>query len=87
VEDFSIPGSAGSDRQTYENENTLHTGTLGIRIKPSKIRAFRPLTLAVDGEVGRADHPLTPVSERNYHTIGGRAEYRTRRMQVSGSLP
>src|SRR5262249_26883951 len=50
-------------RLDYEQENNLHSGLAGIRLRPIK-----PLTISVDGEVGRADHPIYPVSEKNYHS-------------------
>ena len=39
----------------------------------------------MEGEIGRANNPLTPVSDRNYHTINGRVDYRTRKLQLSTS--
>jgi len=79
VEGFGAPGSA-LDNQTYEQENTLHTGGAGFRLKPLK-----PLTINLDGEIGRASNPFTPISDRNFHTIGARVEYRGRRYQLSSS--
>jgi len=81
TEDFSLPGIAGSATDDlYANRNTLKSGVVGIRVRPAKA-----LTVNAEGEIGRADNPLTPVSERNYHTINGRVDYRTRRLQLSTS--
>jgi hypothetical protein len=81
IEALSIPGLAGSSqRDLYEQKNHLRAGTLGVRIRPAK-----PLTINLEGEVGRADHPLTPIGDRNFHTIGGRVEYRVRKLQLSAS--
>jgi len=81
VEGFSLPAVAGSaSRDTYLNSNTLKSGTFGVRLRPVK-----PLTANLEGEVGRADNPLTPVSDRNYHAINGHVGYRTRRLQLSTS--
>ena len=81
VEAFALPAFPDSgSRDAYERENRMHTGTAGIRIKP-----LAPLTILFDGEISRSDHPLTPVAERNYHTLGGRADYRAKKLQLSAS--
>ncbi len=61
-----------------EVENTLHSGRAGVRVRP-----WKPFTIDVEGEIGRADHPFTSVSDRNYHAINARAGYRLRRVQLS----
>jgi len=68
---FSAPSQQG---------NQLNTGTLGVRFRPMK-----PLTILVNGEVGRADRPLTPVSDKNYHTLGARLLYKVKNLQLSAS--
>ena len=79
LEAFSFPAVAGSESTyPYQQESQLNAGSLGIRIHP-----FQPLTINVEGEAGHADHPLTAMSDRNYHTLGGRIQYRTRRLQLS----
>lgn len=81
IEGFSLPAFPdSSDSATYENTNHLHSGTVGIRLRPIK-----NLTANLEGEVGRADNPFTPVSDRNYHTLNGRVSYRTRKLQLSTS--
>ena len=60
-----------------EQENNLHSGMAGVRLRPLK-----PLTVSLDGELGRADGPFTPISERNYHALRGRVDYRTRKLQL-----
>ena len=60
-----------------EQENTLHSGLFGVRFSPVK-----PLAVNLEGEIGRADGPFTPVSERNYHALRGRVEYRRRTVQA-----
>ena len=81
IEGFSIPAFAESPPpDVYENSNHLHSGTVGVRLRPVK-----NLTANLEGEVGRADNPLTPVSDRNYHTLNGRVSYRTRKVQLSTS--
>ena len=81
IEGFSLPAFANSSDSTlYETTNHLHSGTVGVRLRPVK-----NLTANLEGEVGRADNPLTPVSDRNYHTLNGRVSYRTRKVQLSTS--
>ena len=80
LEGFAIPAFNSSSSDLYETANHLHTGRVGVRIRPVK-----PFTITVNGELGRADNPLTPISDRNYHTIGGRVDYRVRKLQLSTS--
>ncbi len=54
-----------------QQDNGLHTGILGIRLRPTK-----SLTMNLDGEIGRADRPFYPVSGRNFQAFRGRIEYR-----------
>jgi hypothetical protein len=80
VEGLSFPAFANSEENdVYEVSNRLHTGRLGLRFRP-----WKPVTINLDGEIGRANNPLTPISEKNYHTLNARAQYRTRRTQISG---
>jgi len=65
---------------TYGRSDHMNSGILGVQLRPIK-----PLTIRLDGEVGTDNQPLTPISERNYHTLGGRADYRTRKLQLSAS--
>lgn len=61
-----------------EQDNTLHSGLAGIRLRPAK-----PLSIHLDGEIGRASRPFYPVSEKDYHALGGRIAYRTRTVQFN----
>jgi hypothetical protein len=79
IEGFSLPAFANSaERDLYDTSNTLKSGVAGVRL-----RFLKGLTANFQGEIGRADHPLTPISDRNYHTLAGRIDYRTRRVQLS----
>jgi hypothetical protein len=62
-----------------DQKNQLRVGTLGVRLQP-----LSGLTLSVNGEIGRNDHPFLPISDRNYHTLGGRAEYRVGKLRFAG---
>ena len=61
-----------------EQENRLHSVRAGIRFDPM-IAKDQNLFVVLDGELGRADRPFYPTSERNYHALGGRIQYRHRR--------
>jgi len=78
---FNTPAFANSaESDSYHVSNHLHAGVLGVRFRP-----WKPFSISLDGEIGRANFPLTPVSEKQYHNLNGRAEYRTRRAQLSTS--
>lgn len=64
-----------------EQQNGLHTGLLGLRLRPMK-----SLTVNLDGEIGRADQPFYPVSGRNFQAFRGRAEYRKGEFRFAGYL-
>lgn len=67
-----------SQNADYRVTNILNSGVAGVRLRPLK-----PLTINLDGEVGRSNQPLTPISLRAYHSIGGRVAYRVRKLQLS----
>jgi hypothetical protein len=71
--------AGGTEAASHEQSNLLHAGLAGLRFRLSK-----PLTLTLDGEVGRADRPFFPISERNYHALGARIQYKTRALLLSG---
>lgn len=70
----------GSDPETARNEqsNRVHSGRFGLRLRPAK-----PLSITLDSEVGRANQPIYPTSDRNFHILGGRIQYKTRSLLVS----
>ena len=63
-----------------EQDNKVHAGQFGIRLRPVK-----PVLITADAELGRADHPFFPISERNYHTLGGRIQYRSKSLTLSAA--
>ncbi len=77
IEDLAVPGDplAGVAAQ---QTNHLHAGIAGINWNP-----WAPLRLHVEGEIGRNDNPFTIVSERNYHALSARAQYRKKNLQLS----
>jgi hypothetical protein len=80
-EAFNLPGVAnGSGSSLYPQESTLSAVSGGLRLQPIK-----PWTVNLEGEVGHASGALTPVSDRNYHTLGGRTQYRTKQLQLGAT--
>jgi hypothetical protein len=78
IEGFSLPAFANSaTNDGYETVNLLHSGVAGVRFRP-----WKALTANLEAEIGRANQPLTPVSDANYHSLGGRIDYRTRKLQL-----
>lgn len=63
-----------------EQTNKLDAGLFGLRFQPAKRFRF-----SIDSEVGRTDHPIYPISEKNYHSISGRAQWKTNRLTVASS--
>jgi hypothetical protein len=69
-----------SDAERAEQTNRIHATVGGIRIQPA-----RPLSIVLEGELGRADRPFYPISERRYHALGGRIHWKTRTLQLTGA--
>jgi hypothetical protein len=61
-----------------DQTNVLNQGTLGIRIKPAKT-----LTVTLDADLGHADKPIYPISEKDYHALRARAEYKLKTLRMS----
>lgn len=72
--------SGPPERAAAEQSNVTHTGLFGIRV-----RLASPLTLNLDSEIGRANRPFFPVSDRDYHLLGARLQYRARNLQFSAA--
>ena len=73
-------GSFG-DRLAHSQTNLVHAGLLGVRLQPVK-----PLTFNFDAEIGRANRPFFPISEKNYHAFGARAQYKQGSLLLSAAL-
>ena len=78
IEEYAIPSPFSG--AMYEQENHLQAGLAGIRIKPLKA-----MTINLESEIGHADRPFTPVSDRDYHALGGRFEYRVKKLTIGAS--
>ena len=72
---------AFSDGTNYAQTNRVHAGLLGIRLQPVK-----PLTFNFDAEIGRANRPFLPISEKNYHAFGARAQYKQGSLLLSAAI-
>jgi hypothetical protein len=75
---FSVLNFEETERA--EQTNRLHSAGAGFRLQPLK-----PLSIVLDGEIGRADRPFFPTSERRYHALGGRLHVKTRTLQFSAN--
>ncbi|HTM50295.1 MAG TPA: hypothetical protein VL285_16495 [Bryobacteraceae bacterium] len=81
TENFSFPEFPGPpEGVSARQDNRLHSGLFGVRLKPVK-----PLTVTLDAEVSRADRPFTPISDRNFHALRGRAQYKARTFLLSAA--
>jgi hypothetical protein len=67
-----------ADTISAQQSNTIHAGLAGLRI-----RLANPLTLTLDSEIGRANRPIYPISERNYHALGARIQYKAKSLLIS----
>jgi hypothetical protein len=71
VEDFSF---GLENRQS----NRLNAGIAGFRLRP-----VRGMTFAFDGELGRQTRPFFPISDKDYHGLSARWQYRTSSLSLS----
>jgi len=71
----------GTSLIPFSQTNQLHSGNAGFRWRPLK-----PLSIMVDGEIGRANLPFTPKSEGNFNAIRSIVNYRVKNFQASASL-
>jgi hypothetical protein len=69
------------DSLTGSQENTVHAGLFGLRLRPLK-----PLTIRLDAEVGHADRPFFPISDKNYQALNGRVQYKLKSLLLSGAV-
>ncbi|HTB14700.1 MAG TPA: hypothetical protein VK752_24175 [Bryobacteraceae bacterium] len=77
VQGQSNLGDPAPAQPAIEQSSQLKAGTLGFRVKPIK-----PLTISVDGEVGRTSKPFYPISDGNYQAFRARAEYKVKLFRV-----
>ena len=75
-----IRSEEGVNSPAIEQNNDLHAGRIGLRLQP-----IRALSMNLDAEVGRTSRPIFPISERNYHLLGGRVQYKRRTLLLSAA--
>jgi hypothetical protein len=61
----------------YVQTNILHSGNVGVRIRPAN-----PVTISLDAEIGRANQPFTPRSDRDFHALSGRIQYKIKKLEL-----
>ena len=64
---------------TAQNDH-INSGVAGLRLKPIK-----PLTITLDSEVSFANHPFTPIADRNFHALRGRVQYKAKSLLLSAA--
>ncbi|HEV8145711.1 MAG TPA: hypothetical protein VGP79_05005, partial [Bryobacteraceae bacterium] len=77
IEGIDPIGRASAPRILNEQTNILQAGTFGIRLRPLK-----PLSIHLGAEIGRANHPLFPIADKDYHALNGRILWRTKLYRV-----
>ncbi len=65
---------------SYSQNDHIQSGVLGLRLKPVK-----PLTITLDGAISRADHPFTPLADRDFHALHARVQYKWKTLLLSGA--
>ena len=78
TENFRVPAFDIAEGVTARQENHVHSGLAGLRLKP-----LTPLTITLDAEIARADRPFTPIADRNFHALRGRAQYKAKTLLLS----
>ncbi|MBI3207929.1 MAG: hypothetical protein HYZ37_03390 [Candidatus Solibacter usitatus] len=77
----SIDGSVFGgqlDAIRYTQQNQLHSALAGLRLRP-----LPGLSVQLDAEIGRADRPIYPISDRNYHALNGRVQYKRKSLTLT----
>lgn len=72
--DLELPARTNPNEQT----NLMKAGTAGFRLQP-----LNPLRISFSAEVGRNDRPFYPVSDKNYHALNARLQYRVAKYNLS----
>jgi hypothetical protein len=79
-QNFGDPAPTPPDNTPISQVNVLNAGILGFRFRP--VKAF---TILADAEIGRNSQPFTPISDRNYQALRGRAEYKLKSLRFGAS--
>jgi hypothetical protein len=65
---------------TTEQSDHINSGVAGLRLRPLK-----PLTITLDSELSFANHPFTPIADRNFHALHGRVQYKAKSLLLSAA--
>jgi hypothetical protein len=76
--DRSINSVLTLGQPAYEQTNILNAGVFGIRLKP-----LPPVTILLSGEVGHANRPFAPKSDKNYQDLNARIQYKKKSLLLS----
>ena len=63
---------------TFDQTSILSAGVFGVRIRP-----IEPVTIVLSGEIGHANQPFTPKSDKDYSALGARVQYKRKSLLVS----
>ncbi|MCC6590886.1 MAG: hypothetical protein IT168_29620 [Bryobacterales bacterium] len=73
--------ASSTDTEAFEQSNTLKSGLAGVRMS-----FLKSITFNLDGELGRADRPIFPLSDRNYHAVRSRLQYKTKSFVIGAGM-
>jgi len=62
----------------FDQTSILNDGVFGARI-----RLVQGVTVVLDGEIGRANHPFTPKSDGHFQALGARVQYKHKSLLLS----
>jgi len=63
-----------------EQTNNTHSGRFGIRLTPNK-----HLRISLDSELARSDRPIYTTSDRNFHGLGGRIQWKAKNLTLAAT--
>jgi hypothetical protein len=73
---FAIAGITSG--APYSQTNLLNSGLFGVKLRPMK-----GLTVLLRGETGEANRPFAPRSDKDYHALSGRVDYKLKTLRLS----
>ena len=75
-----LPNGA-PETERSEQSNTQHAGMAGLRFRFAK-----RVSLLLDAEKGTNDNPVYPVSDKSYHALNGRLQYKSKTLLLAVSM-
>ena len=73
---FAFAGSTSG--VPFLQTNTVHAGVAGVRVRPIK-----GMIVVLDGEIGRADNPFAPKSDKDYHSLLASIQYKWKTLRFN----